>query len=475
MSLGLATNAAMGGLRITTLGTRLVAENLANADVEGYGVRNLVPTSLLVNGRDLPVQRAVNPVLLGAARSADSMRLHAEIRQTAIAELERAYGVPGDPGSLNSLVAALDSSLHQAVSTPDSDAALQAVAQNASHLVTRFNTLEKTAQSIRQNADDAVAADVAKLNTALDQVVALNIEIQRQSLLGGNPHGLMDERQRVTSDISAIIPITEIPRDNGRIMLLSADGQVLADQTRAEFGFTPTIGITAGDSVANGALSPVSLNGRALAPASPVLASGGLGGHLAVRDEIAPRAQAQLDTLARDLLNRFSGPSADQSLAPGEFGLFALDGTTTLPSMPDGLAGQLRLNAQIDPQAGTGLWRLRAGLNAPSPGPILDATGLARLSAALSGATTLQPGTPSRSFTEHIATQVSALATARLDADSTLTFANAKHATLHEDLAAQGVDTDREMQNLLTLERAYSANARVLSAIDEMMRNLLEI
>ena len=42
---------------MTALGTRLVAENLANAEVDGYGVRNLVPSSLLVNGRNMPVQR----------------------------------------------------------------------------------------------------------------------------------------------------------------------------------------------------------------------------------------------------------------------------------------------------------------------------------------------------------------------------------------------------------------------------------
>lgn len=475
MSLGLATNTAMGGIRMTALGTRLVAENLANAEVDGYGVRSLVPTSLLVKGRNMPVQREGNPAVLGAARTADSTHLYTETRHSGIVELERAFGLPGESGSFNSLVTQLDSSLRKAASMPDSEAALHSVAQDAGRLVVKFNTTENAIQSLRQQADDAVAVDINTLNGSLDRVAALNVQIQRQSLLGGNTHGLMDERQRVTSEIARIIPITEFPRDNGRIMLLAANGQVIADLTHAEFGFTPSKSLIAGDSLANGAASPVSFDGRPLAADSPVLASGRMGANLALRDEIAPRAQTRLDTLAHDILKRFSGPDADASLAPNALGVFTLDGTAALPAMADGLAGRIQLSGRINPDTGAGLWRLRSGLNAAAPGPSLDPTNLNTLLAALETATSLQPGTPTRAYSDHVATQTSVLATDRLGEESNLAFTTAQHTALQEELAAQGVDTDAQMQNLLTLERAYAANARVLSAIDQMMRNLLEI
>lgn len=473
MSLGLATNTAMSGLRMTALGTRLVAENLANADTEGYGVRKLVPGNLMVDARDVPVQRMVNPVLLGATRSADGVRLYSETRHASLTTLERAFGVPGDPGALSTHVAALEASLRQAVSLPDSDAALQSVAQNAAQLAAKFNATERQIQTVRQHADDAAAADIDRLNEGLGKVVSLNIEIQRQSLLGGNTHGLMDERQRVTSEIARIIPISEIPRDNGRIMLLAANGQVLADLTHAEFGFTPSAGIAATDTQTNGAVSTVSLDGRALSNDSDILSSGRLGASLAVRDELAPDAQDRLDMLARDLLARFSG--ADASLAPNELGLFTLDGTTTLPATTTGLAGRLQVSEQIDPQSGDGLWRLRSGLNSATPGPTLDPTNLSALLDALEADTSLQPGAPALGYGDHVASQVSSLSTTRLAEENAVAFTGAQHAALQEDLAAQGVDTDGQMQNLLTLERAYAANARVLSAIDQMMRDLLEI
>ena len=38
---------------------------------------------------------------------------------------------------------------------------------------------------------------------------------------------------------------------------------------------------------------------------------------------------------------------------------------------------------------------------------------------------------------------------------------------------AQGVDTDAEMQTLLMVEQAYSANARVIKTIDELIQQLI--
>ncbi len=54
-------------------------------------------------------------------------------------------------------------------------------------------------------------------------------------------------------------------------------------------------------------------------------------------------------------------------------------------------------------------------------------------------------------------------------------FATARYDTLHTAELGQGVDTDVEMQNLLLIEQSYAANAKVLSAVDQMMQRLLEL
>jgi flagellar hook-associated protein 1 len=41
--------------------------------------------------------------------------------------------------------------------------------------------------------------------------------------------------------------------------------------------------------------------------------------------------------------------------------------------------------------------------------------------------------------------------------------------------ASAGVNLDEELSNLILYQRAYSANARVIAAVDELWRSLLQI
>jgi flagellar hook-associated protein 1 FlgK len=44
-----------------------------------------------------------------------------------------------------------------------------------------------------------------------------------------------------------------------------------------------------------------------------------------------------------------------------------------------------------------------------------------------------------------------------------------------EEVAKMGVDSDEEMRQLLMIEKAYAANARVLQVTDQMISELLSI
>lgn len=480
MSLGFATNSALVGLRATSLGTRVVAENLANADVAGYGLRKIVASGTIASTSSRTLQtstlvRDVDPRLLNDVRNANSRRESAQIRFTGLTALEKGFGIPGEAGAFNTLLTAFEASLQQAATTPDSTAALQSVAQTASRIVTKFNSVNDQIQGIRQDADTAIAKDTNRLNVLLKQVALLNQDIQKQSLLGNTPFGLMDERERTVFEISNLIPISEIPRENNRIVLVSAKGEILADLDHAEFSFVATPGIGPDDTRTSGALSAIFLNGRALQENDITIQTGALGANLELRDSITTNAQASLDLLAFDLAERFSGPIADRSLVTGELGLFTLEGSSTLPADAAGLARDMRLSSLIDPLTGDGLWRLRSGLNSPAPGPSLDPENISSMIAAIAKDQALAPGLQSMDMAGNLSEQVAQIGTARLDAEGEFAFANANHNAKQETLAERGVDTDTQMQNLISLERAYAANARVLSTIDGMIRTLLEI
>jgi flagellar hook-associated protein 1 FlgK len=65
------------------------------------------------------------------------------------------------------------------------------------------------------------------------------------------------------------------------------------------------------------------------------------------------------------------------------------------------------------------------------------------------------------------------LASTRAGAEQDLSFTAARLTQLTELQMSEGVDTDQELQNLLILERAYAANARIIKAADEMLETLM--
>lgn len=481
MSLSLALSSALSGIALSARGTQIVANNIANARTEAYGVRVLTQAARVLGGMGSGVvvtgiDRQSNPALIAELRTANANASRDLIKGTFWKALEAGIGLPGEPGSLSHAISRLDTALHQASAAPDQQAVLQHSVQAAADITQKLRDLNFLVQAERDRADAAIERDVNWLNHALESIAELNLEIQRQSLLGGEPEGLMDTRQALVDKVSELIPLREFPREDGRIMIMGADGTILVDRTAARFSFSRTPEPSANERVEDGALSPLRLNGRAIAASSPLLASGQIGSNFSIRDEFGPEMQDTLDRLAIDLVLRFASPEIDPSLSPGEMGLFNLEGVTTIPSDINGLAGRIRLNPALDPNAGGETWRLRDGVNASTPGPVADNSILDRMIHAVQAPSMLQDmASPARYMQGHATDLVATITTHRLQSDLHTGQSTARVSTLQEYLATQGVDTDAELSRLLTLEQAYAANARVIASVDAMLRTILEI
>jgi flagellar hook-associated protein 1 FlgK len=189
-------------------------------------------------------------------------------------------------------------------------------------------------------------------------------------------------------------------------------------------------------------------------------------------------AQGKLDAVARDLVERFADAGVDPTLAPGAAGLFTDAGLAFDPLNEAGLAGRLTLNAAADPAQGGALFRLRDGLGALAEGPPGNGTLLGALHSALTGtrpltSTGFAAGT--RSFATLTSDLLSDVSARRLSAQSEQTFAAAKLTALGDLEAQNGIDTDREMQELLVIEKNYAANAKVIQAVADMIDTLIRL
>ena len=112
---------------------------------------------------------------------------------------------------------------------------------------------------------------------------------------------------------------------------------------------------------------------------------------------------------------------------------------------------------------------------ATAEGTVGDPAQINRWLDAMSDSRATNLGGTRASAAGHIADLMSDIGAQRLSADTEMAFQSARYDTLKQAELANGVDTDVELQNLLQIEQAYAANAKVLQTIDTMMSRILEL
>ncbi|MEB8389372.1 flagellar hook-associated protein FlgK [Rhodobacteraceae bacterium KMM 6894] len=481
MSISSALSNALSGLTANSRAVSVVASNLANLQTEGYGRRDIALESDRNGGvRVTGTTRHVDQAVLSDLRSAGSDIAYSETRAQFLGNVQMQLGTPDQAGSLPARIAALEASLITASSRPEATDRLHKVALRANEVTSGFTELSDSIQSARMTAEDDIAQGVRTLNMALGQVKDLNSQILNARQGGVETSSLLDQRQVVIDRIAEFIPVREVPRDNGAVALMTPGGAMLVDGPAATLEFTKTNLIAPHMTLDNGLLSGLSINGIDVASSgsrSPI-AGGRLSALFEVRDTLSVDAQTQVDALARDMISRFQDVGVDPTLGGGAPGLFTDAGAVFDATNEVGIAGRMELNALVDPGQSAEFWRLRDGLAATSQGPEGNGVLLGAMSDALSARNVLSSGAmagSSGSTAQHVAALVSRTAQNQLAQEQVSSFTATRQSELQERLSLDGVDSDAETQRLLLIEQAYSANARMIQTLDEMMQTLLRI
>ncbi|MEP3638588.1 MAG: flagellar hook-associated protein FlgK [Paracoccaceae bacterium] len=482
MSISGAFNNAMSGLVAAGRASQVVSSNLANALTPGYGVRSLELSSRQIGDTGgvqvVGVTRNSDPQLTADRRLATAEYNFQNSTTQYLERFEAVLGTPDQAGSLTARLADFENAIISAASRPDAIERMGIVLQSASDLTSGLAEASSTLQTMRSNADETINNEVERLNGTLKDLETLNTQIVTQKLQGRDTSSMVDQRQSLVDEISEIVPVQIMERQNGGIALYSTGGAVLLDGRSTELEFQPTALVTPYMSLSGGQLSGISINGVSIdvSASTGMLRGGSLAAQFAIRDDLAPDGQIQLDAIARDLMERFEDPNVDPTLGATDPGLFTDGGAPFDPLAELGLSERLTINALSDPAQGGEIWRLRDGLGAASPGDPGNATLFTNYSDALSEKRTPASGSFGSgvfSAVELTAGLQSQIGAERLLADRQLTFSSTQMVEFQQLELEQGVDSDAELQKLLLIEQAYAANARVIRAADEMMQQLL--
>ncbi|WP_417269175.1 flagellar hook-associated protein FlgK [Celeribacter sp.] len=485
MSITSALSNALSGLNATTRAAEVVSSNVANAMTEGYGRREIELGARQIGNTAsgvsvVGIQRATDPVITGERRLSDGLVGLESTRVDYYDTISRALGQADEAGSITGLVIDLESSLIDASNHPESDTHLYAVSNSASALSDRINSAADAISQARQNADQDIATTVERLQSALDKIAKINIDIQKNVSSGYDASGLMDQRQLLIDEVSQIIPVKEVEREHGMVSLYTPGGSILLASKAATIEFSPVNTITPDMVVDPGVLSGLKINGHSVSTSAEngPIAGGELAGLFEIRDTLAPEAQTKLDAFARDLIERFQDPAMDPTISASMAGLFTDGGAAFNIANEEGLSNRLKLNAVVDPNEGGDLWRLRDGIGAASEGDAGNATLLqSMLSKLQSGVATASGGfsTIERTSSGLSSDLFSYFETAGLASQSHLSYASAQQMSLKTIELKNGVDSDNELQKLLLIERSYAANAKVIETVETLFDQLMRI
>ncbi len=502
MGLDAALGIASGGLGNISLGLAVISQNVANSTTPQYAVESASQQSLSANGQEFGVKLGV---VLRASDTGLQTQLSNQVAQdafsqttdSALSAVQPTLGTVGGGNDLGSQLTAMQASFSTLLGDPGDTTQIGAVVNSAQSLANSINVLSHDYGQARQAAQDGLVSSVDQLQSALITVGKLSQQIVSLRAQGQSTADLENQRAQAENSISQLVGTRFLDQPNGDVTVLTSGGAQLPTDgatTIAVAGAT----LGAGASYPGGGVPGINLGNTDI---TALMTGGQIGAQLALRDSVFPTYQASLDEFAHTLSTRF----ADQGLT-----LFT-DGTGVVPSgngIPAqagyvGYSGDIQVNPAVEAtptlvRDGTqAIAGSATGASAFTP----NSTGLAGFNTMVSrvldyalGAQ-VQAGVPQAqintqglgatglldaSFTSQTALGdyanafTASQAADSADASTDATENKAVLTSLQGKMTGEtGVSMDAELGQMVILQNAYGANAKVISAVQALYTETL--
>jgi flagellar hook-associated protein 1 len=451
-------------LQTAGAGVSVASNNVANADSAGYARESLSQGpagTLRARGLLLGQGVAAHQVLSsydGFSQASVFGRLgdHAfdQGRAAAFQSIETSFLQGGD-GGLSNAIDGLFQAFSQLEANPESSAPRLAVIAAGDVLAQMMSRAAGELGDRQVRLEGQVTAQLGTVNSAAEQIAALNVRIVELEAGGAGAHDLRAQRTALTEELSRLGPVSVNEAADGSMRVFFADHALVEAGTARSLSAEtdPATGLSA---------VHISMGGASL-DITGSIDRGSLGASLDARDTIVPGLLAELDELAFGLATEVNAVHAAG---------FGLDGATgrdffAAPAAVAGAALALSLDAAVadDPDA------IAASSTATGvPGDNNGATALA----ALSNSLTMSTGT--QTFNQYWGTVLSGLGH---DASSAYAAEARTSVELNAALdvrdSISGVSLEEEALDLLRFQDAYKAAAKVMQTANEMLEELLNL
>jgi flagellar hook-associated protein 1 FlgK len=444
---------ALSGLSISQEEMATTSNNVANANTPGYSREVTdIAAGAPINEGTLSygtgvvlekIQSLRDPMLLIQINQTTQQNssLNSSLTQLQQIQTQFASSTSGIGADISNFFNAL-----QQLSPDPSDLTLrQAVLTAANTLATDFNNTASSLQTQSSNIDQNVVATVSQVNSLTSQIASVDQQIG--VLQAGNPNAdtgtLVDTQNNLIQQLSALVDVQVIPTGQG-ITVATSNGTALVSGSQS-FALTTQLD--------NG----VQHIFAGIADITGSLSGGSLAGLIQVRDQEIPRIGGSLDQLAAGLANGLNAANAKGFDLNG-----AVGGNIFVPPPVSGVGAAATLTVSMTNPA---------LIAASSDGTTGNNGNLAHLSAVAD--TALANGqTPIDSYASVVSQIGSDTANTSADADASNSILQQLQ---DENGSVSGVSLDEEASNLIQYQTAYQSAAKVVSAINLLLLDAVNL
>jgi flagellar hook-associated protein 1 FlgK len=339
MSAGALLSIGVRALSASYAALQTTGHNIANANVEGYSRQRVElqtaqgqfsGAGFFGKGVDVAtVSRAHDEYLVREAALSRSQAAGDAARASQLDRLEAVFP-PGEEG-LGYAAGQLLNAMADLASRPQDSATRQVVLQRALEMAQRFGQAGEQIDALQAGVAQDLAVAVQQVNQLTQRIALVNDQIARASGTAQPPNDLLDERDRLVSQLSELVQVSTVPAEDGTLAVFMASGQ------RLVLGKQATELALVADEFDASRLSVAVVDGAQKRPLPSSLVAGGtLGGLLRFQNEDLVDARSALGRMVAAVATRLNEQQAlglDLRNPPGTGApLFAFGAPVAAPS-----------------------------------------------------------------------------------------------------------------------------------------------
>lgn len=484
MTLSSALSTATSSLQAAQAQTALVSRNIANANVAG-ATRKYANLATGADGRleIRSVAQSGNSALFRNVLNGTSDVAKSSIVAGGLDRLNEVIGDTDAKGSPAALVSALSDALVSYSKAPANSEIGRAAVAAAQSLATSLNTASDAVNEIRQDADKELSLAATEMTQILKQIEELNQRIMAGTSSNRDVTDEVDKRDGLIQNLSEYVGINVQSRGDNDVVIYTDSGVTMFDRTARSIDFTATPSLKPGE--AGGAFridGTVVTGDNAFMPVT----SGKIAGLVQLRDKTTVLFQAQLDSVANNLIDAFKETAAGGASLQGLFqdagGTVSTTGVPpVVTSTQAGAAGRIKVATSVlgDPtllrDGGINSAAVKSNNDTAATGftgRITDLLAKMKATRNYNAAGADATGTIANFAASSMSWLQGTRATTLATADYQKTLLEKTQTSLSNET---GIDLNTELTRLLDLQRSFQASSKIITTVDQMMAALLQV